>query len=612
MLATEASWFTVLPDADGSMDVARRILDTYTGAEEVKHPSGRPWLIGRWAPGTLTVGRSPDAAVAALGEHAMSEAHLARVAAGMRGVGDLDRLASHIGSAHLLASAGGRVRVQGTASGLRRVYTCRVNGTPVAGDRALVLADLTGAAMNPARLATRLLFAHPPWPLNWLPVWEGLDAVLPGHHVVLDGRDISYTRWWRLPEPLGSREEAVTAFRDALVEAVALRAGPGRTVVSHLSGMDSSSVCSLAARSGAEVVALTSAQPDPMDEDVLWAERTAAALATAGHPVRHEIISADECPLVYQDMLGLRERFDAPFLLLHNRGRLVHVLRRGEAHRPVSHLVGFGGDELATMLPTWLPTLMRHAPITGTRHLLTAAAKNRWTLGHTLRRLAGGGRTYGAWMRAAADGLGRDGRGTRGPALGWGLQPTMPAWATPYAFELVTDELREAAARHSELAPERGAHHNLASIHGGCQLVGDFQRIAAAEGAAMSAPFLDDRVIEAALAARPQDRYDPARYKPVLVDAMRGLVPEVTLNRTTKSETSASAVMGSRQHRDQIVALAEDGLLAELGLIDQDLFRATCRGPIDVVTQHRRIEPTLACEMWLRTVKENTYVRAGA
>ncbi|MEV4891264.1 hypothetical protein AB0K48_17945 [Nonomuraea sp. NPDC055795] len=55
---TEDPWFTVLPDREESTDVARRIHDTRGGAHEVSHPSGRPWLIGRWPPGTLTVGRS--------------------------------------------------------------------------------------------------------------------------------------------------------------------------------------------------------------------------------------------------------------------------------------------------------------------------------------------------------------------------------------------------------------------------------------------------------------------------------------------------------------------------------------------------------------------------
>src|SRR5207247_420022 len=76
--------------------------------------------------------------------------------------------------------------------------------------------------------------------------------------------------------------------------------------------------------------------------------------------------------------------------------------------------------------------------------------------------------------------------------------------------------------------------------------------------------------------------------------------------------TAASAVLGSREHRDQIVGLAEDSVLGRLGLIDADRFLAACRGPIDVVVEQHRVEPTLCCEAWVRTSKEVIDVPLGA
>ncbi|MFI6291487.1 asparagine synthase-related protein [Nonomuraea sp. NPDC050790] len=601
-----APWFVVLPDLDGSAQVHENLAQL-GAVQEVPHPSGRPWLVGRWWPAQFAVVRSADAAVAVIGEHAMTPQSLRP---GLRDVGGL--AARLTGSAHLIASARGEVRVQGTASGLRRVYWCVVNGLPVAGDRANVLAALTGTGPDPVKLATRLLFPSVTWPLSWAPVWSGVEAVLPGHCLTLaPGRTPAQRRWWHPPDPAPSRAEGVAAFRNALIQAVELRARPGRTVVSHLSGMDSSSVCSLAARAGAEVVALTAAQPDPMDDDVLWARRTHAALTARGDRVIHEIITAEECPLVYQDMLTGHDDFDEPFQLQHNRSRLLCVNRRGQAYAPDVHLTGVGGDELSLMLPTWLPTLLRRHPLTGLRQLRAMAAKYRWPARQVIRTLAAG-RDHAAWLRATAAGLGTDGRGTKTPVLGWDSHPTMPQWATPEALDMVVAELRAAAERRTALAPSRGPHHNLVAVHAGSQAMSGFQQLAAQEGIVLSAPFLDDRVIEASLSVPAEGRHDPARYKPMLVDAMRGLVPAVTLTRTTKAETSASAVMGSRRHRDQIVGLAQDSLLAGLGLIDADAFLAACRGPIDVLTQHQRIEPTLACERWLRSVKEDAHVRLGA
>lgn len=106
-------------------------------------------------------------------------------------------------------------------------------------------------------------------------------------------------------------------------------------------------------------------------------------------------------------------------------------------------------------------------------------------------------------------------------------------------------------------------------------------------------------------------RHDPAAYKPLLVEAMRGIVPDATLRRVTKSETAAAAVLGSRQHRDQITGAADDSRLARLGLIDASQLRAVMAGPIDVQTAHRRLEPTLGCELWLRNQEESRVQLGG-
>lgn len=50
------SWFVALADCEAANPVGRVLRDQAT--QEVRHPSGRPWLLGRWAAGTLTTGRA--------------------------------------------------------------------------------------------------------------------------------------------------------------------------------------------------------------------------------------------------------------------------------------------------------------------------------------------------------------------------------------------------------------------------------------------------------------------------------------------------------------------------------------------------------------------------
>lgn len=613
MLQSSVPWFVVLPDAEAAAPIARAVLVGRPAADVLKHPSGRPWLLGEWEDRPPVVGRSREHAIALIGHCTTNAETLAERAARLSGLADLDAFAqSMTGSAHVVASVGGRVRVQGTASGLRRVYWCTTNGVTVASDRARALAALTGASIDPERIAVRLLFSTPPWPLVWDPVWTGVEAVLPGHYLELgDGASPREARWWSPPEPDLPLKQAAERVRAALTEAVESRITAGQTVVSDLSGLDSSAICSLAARAGADVVALTAAQPDVLDDDVLWSRKTVAGLRDHGFHVRHDVIPAEESPLVYDGMLNAPDTFDEPFGYVHNQRRFLFMLSRGARHTRGVHFTGLGGDELCLPARPWLPGLLVRHPRTAMREVKATAARHRWPATKYLRRLLSG-QTYPAWLRSAAAAVTRPDTSASGPPTVWGTHPVPPLWATPAAVDAVRRALLRAAGQPRLLSPDPGLHYLLAATYAGTQEKRCFEQLGQQEGIQVAMPFFDDQVLAAALALRPLDRFDPGQYKPVLTEAMRGIVPSAVLDRVTKADTATTAVLGSHRHRDQLVALAQDPRLADLGLVDAARLRRVLTGPIDVQTPARRIEPTLGSEVWLRNRSEEHDVHPGS
>jgi len=132
-------WFVVLADCDSAGSLADALR--HHAAREVSHPSGRPWLIGRWPKSMLSSGQAGTTKIAVIGQHALTSDQLDDAAGRIRTVADLNQFAgSLVGSAHLLGSVSGQVRVQGTVTGIRRVFHARVAGATVAADRADVLA----------------------------------------------------------------------------------------------------------------------------------------------------------------------------------------------------------------------------------------------------------------------------------------------------------------------------------------------------------------------------------------------------------------------------------------------------------------------------------------
>ncbi len=594
-------WFVALADCESARPVANALRGQATQA--ISHQSGRPWLLGRWTEGTVTTGRAGHTKIAVIGQHAVTAGQLAEAAGRIRAVADLDRLAaSLVGSSHLVASVAGQVRVQGTVTGVRRVLYARTGGVTVAADRADVLARLLDAGLDEQRLAVHLL--EPPilYPLAGQPVWRGVALLPTDHYLVLDGDGRHRSvRWWAPPEPVVPMAEGAPALREALSAAVAARIG-GRPLVScDLGGVDSTAVCCLAARGGANLVAYTGASPDPLADDVAWAGRTVAGLG-----IEHHVIPAEEMPLVYHGLLTVDDHLDEPCAAAVDRDRWLIIARRAAARGSRLHLTGFGGDELLYGSLAHLHTLLRTDPRIALRHLRGFVAKYRWPRGQVMRQLADNS-PYHAWLARVPDVLAVPRPPLEEPLLDWGFRPRLPPWATPAAGHAVRELIRaEADARIEPLGNRRGQHRELEGMRFVSRIARQLGQMAARIGITLAAPYYDDRVIEAGLSVRPQERVTPWRYKPLIAEAMRGIVPDESLTRQTKANGTCDEDPGLRRHRADLLALWEDSRLGRLGLIDAPALRELCTRPIPPDLQLGVLYQTVACEVWLRALDRST------
>lgn len=248
-----AAHFAVLPDAEASRTAARRLA----GPRVLRHPSGRPWLVGRWPDAELRVAGTERARIVLIGCCLIDQDELTRHAIRLRDLADLDRLARRLpGSFHLIAALDDSIRVQGSAAGLRLVFHTLIDGTVVAADRADLLATAIGAAPDESQLAVRLLWPVP-HPLVERPMWRGINAVPPGSALIATGGRARLSRWWQPPRATRSIGEAASEAREALSTAVDARVRRGVVSCDLSGGLDSTSICFLAAETADKVIAST-------------------------------------------------------------------------------------------------------------------------------------------------------------------------------------------------------------------------------------------------------------------------------------------------------------------------------------------------------------------
>jgi asparagine synthase (glutamine-hydrolysing) len=85
---------------------------------------------------------------------------------------------------------------------------------------------------------------------------------------------------------------------------------------------------------------------------------------------------------------------------------------------------------------------------------------------------------------------------------------------------------------------------------------------------------------------------------------MRGVVPDPSLERTSKADGASLAIRSLRAHRDKLLALCEGSALAELGLIDIEPLRQACSTslwPSELTPI--AFSSTFSCERWLRDLQ---------
>ncbi|MEU4797672.1 lasso peptide isopeptide bond-forming cyclase [Streptomyces sp. NPDC023327] len=588
--------FTVFHDRAEAAAVARTFARP--GARTLHHPSGRPWLVGQWDDQEIVTARAGHASLAVIGCCPVEAAELEARARRLRDLAELDALARSLpGSFHLVAALDRQLRVQGTASGLRLVFHAVVDGVPVAATRADVLAAALGSGPDVERLAVRLLWPVP-YPLFETSLWREVTSVPPDSALIVaaDGRTVRHSRWWHPPRPVRTLADGAPLVREALGAAVNARTHQGGVVSCDLSGgLDSTSVCFLADRSPAKVVASTWPGRDPADTDLYWAEQATRHLPD----VEHVVWDADASPLVYDDLLGIDDLLDEPTIGVMDRSRVLRHLPAMAARGSRVHLTGIGGDHVAWCSEAYYHRLARTRPLLALRQLRGFRALWQWPLGGTVRALADS-RPYGRCLADAAGHLRDPLPASVATGLGWGMPPRLFDWVTPDAERMAERALREAASTVTPLHPDRGMHADLEQIRSCTRIIRQWDRMAARAGVPMASPFLDDRVIEACLAIRPQERVTPWAYKPVLTAAMRGIVPEACLRRTTKAAAAMDAADGLRRHRADLATLWENSRLEELGLVDGDALRRLAQRPSAPGLRDAILYSTIAAEVWLR------------
>jgi len=603
-----------LPAPDATGPVAGVPAPAVGDVRTVAHPSGRPWVVARPLFRKVSHLHRGDDALVLIGPDRVPGHTLSGLLEGARDRAALERrLARLPGLYHVVARLSGETWIRGTASGLRRIYHARhAEAGTIASDRPAVLARLTGAPVDDGALALRML-DFLPHPLSRRVLWHGvhetgagyglaLPAAAPGTATAPGPREY---RWWEPPPAELSLAEGARRLGDAVAASVQAHVGGLDRISCELSGgMDSTAITFAARATGPQSLSLlTVAARDRYSEDETWARRAVEAAhgKADAAALDHHVIPADRAPYFYADLASTAaELNDEPLPVAPGRARAHLLLSAAHATGSRYHLTGYGGDELFLGLPHAYQDLFHGNPLTAWNHLSGLRHQLGWPLLPTVKALLDRS-TFPRWIAGAVTAEPQP--ITRTPLLSWGVRQSLRPWFTEHACALITDEFRAAAEHAEPIAPWRGRHVDIDAVRMGARHFQAMEDVGMTIGLPVAAPFYDDRVLEATLAVRLQERISPWRYKPLLAEAMRGVVPDALLARTTKDHMSSDEHQGLREHAPELAELWTGSRLAEHGLVDARQLLRLAAEPFSPVLVEHSISSTVAGETWLRTAE---------
>lgn len=575
-MPTSRSFFVALPDTPAAGGVAARLKDVTSTM--LHHASGRPWIVGHVTTDRVVTGRAGANAVAVVGTSSATTADLDRVAASARRPTDLTAVCSgHAGSYVTIGSIDGELFAAGQAMESRRLWSSRIGGIRVVSDRADVLAELGGFDIDPTALALRLLTTLP-HPLDRRGLWRQVEPLPGDRHLVIgvDGTRVREGTWWHLPADHLGRAEGADRFRQALEAGVAARTRDGESVACDLSGgLDSTPLCFFAARSPQGVVARTLYNDDPGgDEDLRWARK---ALESMPGVHTHVVSSTDEYVDFYEGIDDIAAHFDEPTQAVTAGPRIMAMLQDDRRRGIRMHLNGLGGDHILRGIGAWEHSIARQRPLTAWRRARGQHIPDGIGMLSTLRALTDR-RPYRAWL---ADSYRAAGEHTGAPAApgmnDWSSPISMPPWLSSDARALIDSAVREVMDEAEPLHASMAGHADVFFVREASRLVRSTAQLGQPYQVSYEAPLLDDRIVEAALAVQRTERDTPLEWKPLMKAAMRGLLPNDYLMRTSKVGGGPQSVRGYSRHYSTLLKLMDEARLFDTGLIDRDALLRTTR-----------------------------------
>ena len=488
--------------------------------------------------------------------------------------------------------------LKSTVSRHHSVYRAHMGSVDILSSTLKPLVEATAPAVNMSRVALGLCRNPPGW-VRRISLWEGITALPPATTVYEDKQGSVQTASY-LTEVLSLQNKNLSfsnISRHVLktLETVLAKLSTGHKHVSaDLSGgVDSTVISSLLFSHDIPLTAFHAGTDDQDNHDTQLARKIADYFKI--DLVELESFTKSTAGFTLPD--SLQEFSDIPRVWHANLPHLVKLVRVAQQRGSDIHFLGIGGDELFEPLPVQVLLYREQGDaMKAVKAVNAIAAAARWPKVSAMRAAF----SRETKQRELQRRLMR--QETQIPewvdTFSWFPNFAIPAWLSQDAVERVIELIQK-----NPIPPaEDELNKYQFQIHESLEFQGEvLSSMNQYFGPDMEfvAPYLEDEMIQASL-VYPSVISGQNMSKPIILEAMKGILPEFFYRDTYKSDYSYDLYEDYERSKKSFLKMIQGSLLAELKLVDLNIIREIADSPLRSTETLFDFERMIHMEVWLR------------
>jgi len=294
----------------------------------------------------------------------------------------------------------------------------------------------------------------------------------------------------------------------------------------------------------------------------------------------------------------LRGFSEAPRAWHANLPHLTALVRSARERGSSIHCLGIGGDELFEPMPVQALLYFKQGEkMRAIKAISSVAAAARWPKVSTLRAAFSPETKQRELQRRLTR------RGQNIPenidAFSWFPNFTLPSWLSEEATEQVIELIKTTPIPPEEEELDKYRFHIYGSLEFQGEVLRGMNEYFSETGLEFAAPYLEDDMIRSSL-VYPGVLSGHGMSKPVILEAMKGTLPEFFYRDIYKSDYSFDLYQDYERSKENFLKMIGDSLLAELNLVDIDTVRTIANSPLGSSETLYDFERMTHMEVWLR------------